>query len=525
MKGSWISYLALLCAGIILTSCGILPKQKTKTIVLDPKNPQYLSLANIENAPQTVRAASKAVVSITSYMGSGTGSFVNKDGLLMTNDHVLGSKVCAKSGCYITLQKNYEAGSKSVYSSMAVFAEPKAVSESLDVAFLQIYSLDPNSKKPGPKLSTEHFLEFTRETTESLKGKTIHIVGHPASGLKKWSFGEVFETNGDWFRSEAQVLPGSSGSPILNPEGKIVGILHRSASNSLSDITQVGIRDFSIGTASSPLMDLMGILERSEVTQLALLTDITKSTTKDKFIKDSEIYLNSHANEVVLDIPALNPGSPSQTKVHPADIIADAIDMRILAAEDTKTVAQIQDLLDLAILGSSWISCQSQPKGETFRLCPGGDQKEKWILRIETIMEKTKEMNWKSPVNLISYFAYALSSSTTSGQEAAVKSIMKHSGSELNFTIASLLLSFSEGKSQPKFGTIDLESYVMNFESIPKYEHYYTDIIRSLGSLYGVEFISQSELSSKINLILRDPKTTLRERIRAEKLAFSAGLL
>jgi hypothetical protein len=32
-------------------------------------------------------------------------------------------------------------------------------------------------------------------------------------------------------------------------------------------------------------------------------------------------------------------------------------------------------------------------------------------------------------------------------------------------------------------------------------------------------------LSSKINFILSDPKTTLKERIRAEKLAFSAGLL
>ena len=524
-KGSWINYLALLGAGFYLSSCGMLPREKTKTIVLDPKNPQYLSLANIENAPAAVRAASRAVVSINSEMASGTGSFVSKDGLLMTNDHVLGSKVCSKSGCFIKLKNNYEAGSKNTYLSMSVYAEPKAVSESLDVAFLQIYSLDPVSQKPGPKLSTENYLEFSRETANSLKGKTIHIVGHPASGLKKWSFGDVFESTGNWFRTEAQVLPGSSGSPILNPDGKIVGLLHRTANNSTSDITQVGIRDSSIGTASSPLMDLMGSLEKNEITQLSLLTDIAKTTTKEDFIKDAEIYLNSHANQVQLELPPVNPGTPAETKVHPADIIAEAIDLKILAVASSKTMAQIDDLMDLAYLALNWISCQSQPTGENYKLCPPGEQKEKWISRIESIAEKTKDINRQPPIDLLAYFSYDLSKSTISGDEAAAKSILKHSGTELNFSTASLLLWLSSRKNEAKFGPIDLKSYIMNFETNGKYEHYYSEIIRSLGYLYGYESISQSELSSKINFILSDPKTTLKERIRAEKLAFSAGLL
>ena len=524
-KRSWISFLTVLSTGIYLSSCGIFPKEKTKTIVLDPANPQYLSLANIENAPETVRAASKSVVNIVSEMSSGTGSFVTKDGLLMTNDHVLGSRVCAKLGCYVTIKKNYEAGAKSSYSSIDVFAVPKAVSESLDVAFLQIYSLDPISRMPGPKLSTENYLEFTRETADSLKGKTIHIVGHPASGLKKWSFGDVYESNSNWFKSEAQVLPGSSGSPILNPEGKIVGILHRSANSSLSDMTQQGIRDYSIGTASTSLMDLMGALEKNDINQLALLTDITINTTKDEFIKDAEIYLNSHANEVTLDVPLLNSGTPSQTKVHPAEIMAEAIDTKILASADTKSRASSDELEALASLAASWISCQAQPKGQTFRLCPNGENKEKWISRIETIIERTKEMNGEPPIYLLANYAYYLSSSTASGDEAAVKSILKYSGSEINFSTAFLLLGYADRKSQPKFGTMDLETYIMTFESNPKYEHYYSEIIRSLGYLYGDEFITESEIYSKINSILKDPKTTLRERIRAERLAFSAGLI
>ena len=188
-------------------------------------------------------------------------------------------------------------------------------------------------------------------------------------------------------------------------------------------------------------------------------------------------------------------------------------------------MAQIDDLMDLAYLALNWISCQSQPTGENYKLCPPGEQKEKWISRIESIAEKTKDINRQPPIDLLAYFSYDLSKSTILGDEAAAKSILKHSGTELNFSTASLLLWLSSRKNEAKFGPIDLKSYIMNFETNGKYEHYYSEIIRSLGYLYGYESISQSELSSKINFILSDPKTTLKERIRAEKLAFSAGLL
>lgn len=84
-----------LCALVLVVACG-----KKKPILGKPLEvPEYTALKNMSEAPPKIREASEAVVKIA----AGTGFFISTEGLLMTNNHVLGATNCALQGCHVDL--------------------------------------------------------------------------------------------------------------------------------------------------------------------------------------------------------------------------------------------------------------------------------------------------------------------------------------------------------------------------------------------------------------------------------------
>ena len=180
---------------------------------------------DINTATPEIQTAARAVVRLRTAAEYGTGFFISPTGLLLTNNHVLGSPVCAAEGCYVELTQMHERGQPRQNPS-TVFAIPATVNAGLDMAVVQFYD-----QLNGIQLATPDYLSFDSHDPASLFDQHITIVGHPEGNLKKWTDGQVTDAYGQWITTTAFTLPGESGSPILSDQGQVVGLLHRGPSS------------------------------------------------------------------------------------------------------------------------------------------------------------------------------------------------------------------------------------------------------------------------------------------------------
>lgn len=140
--------------------------------------------------------------------GLGSGFFISKDGYIVTNDHVV--RGASKINVYISNKKEpYEA-------------ELIGSDEQLDLAVLKI---NAGSNLP--------YLEFG-DTNELEVGSWVIAIGNPygldhtvtvgvisAKGRPITIDGNEFK---DLLQTDASINPGNSGGPLINLQGKVIGI-------------------------------------------------------------------------------------------------------------------------------------------------------------------------------------------------------------------------------------------------------------------------------------------------------------
>jgi hypothetical protein len=117
----------------------------------------------------------------------------------------------------------------------------------------------------------------------------ITIVGHPESRLKKWTAGQVVDVLGNWFSSTAYILPGDSGSPVLDDTGNLVGLIHRSPTGQ-DLISSDGVNVMAIGTASGPIQTAIAAAARPSA-MISLVAD----NTAVRVVAADLVYLNGGA--------------------------------------------------------------------------------------------------------------------------------------------------------------------------------------------------------------------------------------
>ena len=154
----------------------------------------------------------------------GTASFVRYKGRIwvMTNNHVVGLKNCSLEGCWVPAYLNFEKGQTS--KKVLMHLKPLAAQDDVDVAFFSYQVWTHQGKRLAFKPS--YALSFAHPNTPT---KDVYVIGHPRSGLKKFSKGKITRKQLGYLMVDALTLPGSSGSPILNTQGKIIGIHHSSS--------------------------------------------------------------------------------------------------------------------------------------------------------------------------------------------------------------------------------------------------------------------------------------------------------
>ena len=141
----------------------------------------------------------------TTKLGLGTGMIVSEDGYILTNEHVSGSKY---SNCYVTLEngKNYTDLDLSIIK--------------INVKGLPYVTLgDSSSTKVGETvyaIGNPIGFEFQRTVTSgiiSARDRTIKIEEEEKSSYME-----------DLIQTDATINPGNSGGPLINVEGKVIGV-------------------------------------------------------------------------------------------------------------------------------------------------------------------------------------------------------------------------------------------------------------------------------------------------------------
>jgi S1-C subfamily serine protease len=155
--------------------------------------------------PEIVTQTKPAVVEIVAMdqNGSpttlGTGFFISSDGLVVTNLHVING---ATSLAAIS-------NNKAIFLFERVVAQPVGV----DLAVLQFRANDVP------------FLKLGKSAT-AVEGQKVIVIGNPTGLTGTVSDGIIsaFGENRSLIQITAPLSPGSSGSPVMNEDGQVIGV-------------------------------------------------------------------------------------------------------------------------------------------------------------------------------------------------------------------------------------------------------------------------------------------------------------
>jgi len=156
-----------------------------------------------------VQKIQPAVVTILTYdlenkaIGIGSGFFVDKQGHLVTNYHVL-------KGAYSAVVRTYKGQKYPIISILAEDEDADLIKVLVDIPPKEISYVIVSKKLPSI-------------------AERIVVVGSPLGLDQTVSEGIVSSIRkmpnvGNFFQMSAPISPGSSGSPVINMKGKVVGI-------------------------------------------------------------------------------------------------------------------------------------------------------------------------------------------------------------------------------------------------------------------------------------------------------------
>jgi serine protease Do len=164
------------------------------------------------NVRDLVKQLGEAVVQVRTPGGLGSGFFINEDGYLMTNFHVIEGETQISVEVYHQRSGQLE---RKTYRQVRIVAMNKFA----DLALLQI------EDKDAPKFK---FVQIG-SSDALFVGERVFAIGSPL-GLERTVTEGILSTKtrqlgGDlYLQTTAQINPGNSGGPLFNLYGEVVGV-------------------------------------------------------------------------------------------------------------------------------------------------------------------------------------------------------------------------------------------------------------------------------------------------------------
>ncbi len=273
------------------------------------------------------KKAAPAVVKVFTKTGSGSGSLISKDGLILTNWHVV--KNSKKTGI-VFMPKNRNKITKDDF----LFGNVIKINGEADLALIRLQSTPENA----------HPLSISNKKPEI--GQDVHAIGHPKGGADwtytkgyisqlnyddRWSYKDTTHKVALMIQSQTPLNPGNSGGPLLNNDGKIVGV------NSSSSL------DYASANYAISAEDVRAFLKQKgdvKVKKKKISKKKRKSKNKDKAIKNKDklekLSEELGVNVVSVEIVDYTKEGSKDFKISIDDDKNGAVEMTVIILEDKK---------------------------------------------------------------------------------------------------------------------------------------------------------------------------------------------
>ncbi len=280
--------------------------------------------------------------------GVGSGVILSQDGIILTNAHVVSPRAV---DIWVTLA-NLER----------VSARLLGWDHWTDLAAIQLDMEDV--EKRGLRFSYASF----GNSDDLVPGQTVFAVGTPHGLSRTVTKGIISNTNryfsdqsgingyetgyfNTWLQTDAAINPGNSGGPLVNGDGRVIGINTR---------TYLGAENLGFAipskTAEIVLRDLVesGEVERSYI---GLVPGV---------LQDLESYYSLEVNQGLL-VNSVDPGSPAdQIGLRPSDIVLSINDEEI-DGRFPEQIPPIKNFIAHAAIGSE-LQLEVRRNGSTLPL-------------------------------------------------------------------------------------------------------------------------------------------------------------
>jgi len=159
-----------------------------------------------------VAAVSESVVKISSPGGSGSGFFINDQGYLITNFHVIERETRIEVTMFQKAPNGFE---RKKFKKVRI----EAMNPFVDLALLKIEDLGDIEIKPA----------YLGDMNRIRAGEAVFAIGNPL-GLERTITNGVISTKNRAFegityiQSNADINPGNSGGPLFNLAGEVIGV-------------------------------------------------------------------------------------------------------------------------------------------------------------------------------------------------------------------------------------------------------------------------------------------------------------
>ena len=170
---------------------------------------------NTKTIQQCVAEVAEAVVKVSSPAGLGSGFFINEQGCLITNYHVIEKETKIEITVY---KKAGEGFDKKVFKNVRI----EALNPFVDLALLKVEDLGDYKVSFVP----------LGDVAQIRVGQPVFAIGNPL-GLERTVTNGVISSTGRPFeglvylQTNADINPGNSGGPLFNLSGQVIGVTNR----------------------------------------------------------------------------------------------------------------------------------------------------------------------------------------------------------------------------------------------------------------------------------------------------------
>jgi serine protease Do len=250
----------------------------------------------------------------------GTGSIIDKSGLVLTNTHVVVQKGKLWKKQYVFLKPDQVTGNSKNDLKKGFAAEVLAVNPKHDLALVQI--VKPPADLPVLPLSDLANIDI---------GEPTIAIGHPAGGAS-WTLttGKIsaswhnYNNIKDWevFQTETSLNPGNSGGPLLDGSGAIIGINTFIVRKGHDNMALTGL-NFAVKstTARNWIAKVIGKLPpasqaRAEDSELPSAEKVDKAKVPKESAKQSKSFFRKNRSAEKRSVELAKPGPREQKYSH-----------------------------------------------------------------------------------------------------------------------------------------------------------------------------------------------------------------